>query len=98
MDKPLAYVVLEEIDYFPYPEVYVLAVVASEQEAWDALSKELNNVLNNVYANVKFIPHPTMPGYIGVKFTEYLPHAVRIKYTIHKKRTTIPELYKAYCV
>lgn len=98
MDKPFAYVVIEEINYFPCPEAYVLSVVTSEREAWDALSKELNNVLDNVYANVKFIPHQTTPCYIGIEYTEYLPYPVRIKYTIHKKQVTTPIKHEAYCV
>ena len=89
MYEPFVYAVVKEIKYCPYPETYVTSIVTSERGAWEVLSKELNNILNNVYANVKFIPHQTMPCYIGVEYTEYLPHPVRIKYTIHKKRVTV---------
>ena len=88
MYEPTVYVIIAETRKVINPsEAYVVSAVTSERGAWEELSEKLNDILNNhPYATVRFIPHETMPYFIGIECVEYLPYLFRIRYTIHKER------------
>lgn len=88
MYTPSVYVIIAETRKICVcSEAYIVSVASSRRAAWNALYKELelNGVLDNPYSKIKFIPHQSMPYFIGISYTEYFPHPVHVRYTIHKE-------------